>query len=252
MTNWLVDNLKDTKQDMAAIQAETAKKAAQSASILERQLSVLVDLRTREVIADDEFDKKRIKLQIELAAAHENVANVGKQQQGLEPIRILSFLSTRAKYWFSIGDDEMKRRLLSILSYNPKLMDRKALLVAKKPFIEMMEILNFSGCAEACKLSGPPPCECPRMTSNQFKKLETISANQTTIQLAEDAKQFINQIDPVALSDLKNHTYVQVHGAPGAIRTRDLCLRRAALYPAELRVRDGNLSHHQQSFIPCE
>jgi hypothetical protein len=25
-------------------------------------------------------------------------------------------------------------------------------------------------------------------------------------------------------------------GAPGAIRTRDLCLRRAALYPAELRV----------------
>ena len=25
-------------------------------------------------------------------------------------------------------------------------------------------------------------------------------------------------------------------GAPAAIRTRDLCLRRAALYPAELRV----------------
>lgn len=28
-------------------------------------------------------------------------------------------------------------------------------------------------------------------------------------------------------------------GAPAAIRTRDLCLRRAALYPAELRVRNG-------------
>lgn len=26
------------------------------------------------------------------------------------------------------------------------------------------------------------------------------------------------------------------NGGPGAIRTRDLCLRRAALYPAELRV----------------
>ena len=29
----------------------------------------------------------------------------------------------------------------------------------------------------------------------------------------------------------------QLSGAPAAIRTRDLCLRRAALYPAELRVR---------------
>ena len=29
------------------------------------------------------------------------------------------------------------------------------------------------------------------------------------------------------------------HGGPGEIRTHDLCLRRAALYPAELRVRDG-------------
>jgi hypothetical protein len=28
-------------------------------------------------------------------------------------------------------------------------------------------------------------------------------------------------------------------GAPGEIRTHDLCLRRAALYPAELRVRDS-------------
>ena len=27
-------------------------------------------------------------------------------------------------------------------------------------------------------------------------------------------------------------------GAPGAIRTHDLCLRRAALYPAELRVQN--------------
>jgi hypothetical protein len=27
------------------------------------------------------------------------------------------------------------------------------------------------------------------------------------------------------------------YGAPGEIRTHDLCLRRAALYPAELRVR---------------
>ena len=211
VTNWLVDNLKDTKQDMAAIHAETAKKAAQNASLLERQLSVLVDLRTREVIADDEFDKKRIKLQIELAAAQENVANVGKQQQGLEPIKILSFLSTRAKYWFSIGDDEMKRKLLSILSYNSKLMDRKALLVAKRPFIEMMEILNFSGCAEAYKLSGLQLSDSTKLTNKQIKKLNRFCREPEIIKLAQEVTLLINQCDPLALSDLKNHACVQVH-----------------------------------------
>ena len=30
--------------------------------------------------------------------------------------------------------------------------------------------------------------------------------------------------------------YMNKIGAPGEIRTHDLCLRRAALYPAELRV----------------
>src|SRR5579864_3432251 len=30
-------------------------------------------------------------------------------------------------------------------------------------------------------------------------------------------------------------------GAPGEIRTHDLCLRRAALYPAELRVRGARI-----------
>ena len=40
-------------------------------------------------------------------------------------------------------------------------------------------------------------------------------------------------------------------GAPGEIRTHDLCLRRATLYPAELRVRrgrsDGAGGHHSQT-----
>jgi hypothetical protein len=32
---------------------------------------------------------------------------------------------------------------------------------------------------------------------------------------------------------------LEKYGAPGEIRTHDLCLRRAALYPAELRVLAG-------------
>jgi hypothetical protein len=34
----------------------------------------------------------------------------------------------------------------------------------------------------------------------------------------------------------KSLLFIGLSGAPGEIRTHDLCLRRAALYPAELRV----------------
>ncbi len=36
--------------------------------------------------------------------------------------------------------------------------------------------------------------------------------------------------------------FLRKYGAPGAIRTRDLCLRRATLYPAELRVQINQVS----------
>ena len=41
-------------------------------------------------------------------------------------------------------------------------------------------------------------------------------------------------------------------GAPDTIRTCDLCLRRAALYPAELRVPDAPISGHPQRRNPEE
>jgi hypothetical protein len=38
------------------------------------------------------------------------------------------------------------------------------------------------------------------------------------------------------------------NGAPDRIRTCDLCLRRAALYPAELRVPDASLAEYNRGF----
>jgi hypothetical protein len=40
----------------------------------------------------------------------------------------------------------------------------------------------------------------------------------------------------------KNRDVPDFVGAPDTIRTCDLCLRRATLYPAELRVREGSFS----------
>ncbi len=44
------------------------------------------------------------------------------------------------------------------------------------------------------------------------------------------------------LSDVQYVDLYEENGGPGAIRTRDLCLRRATLYPAELRVRGARSS----------
>src|SRR5262249_21256748 len=41
---------------------------------------------------------------------------------------------------------------------------------------------------------------------------------------------------PIANGAVRSRHLCENHGAPGEIRTHDLCLRRAALYPAELRV----------------
>ena len=48
------------------------------------------------------------------------------------------------------------------------------------------------------------------------------------------------QPEPARCSNALNYlekNYLEKYGAPDRIRTCDLCLRRAALYPAELRVR---------------
>ena len=44
---------------------------------------------------------------------------------------------------------------------------------------------------------------------------------------------------------LASYVAVNMHGAPDTIRTCDLCLRRATLYPAELRVRGVDLADHR-------
>ena len=43
-------------------------------------------------------------------------------------------------------------------------------------------------------------------------------------------------VEEPSVDNLDFSEIVEIAGAPGEIRTHDLCLRRAALYPAELRV----------------
>ena len=93
----------------------------------------------RDLVTEDEFSQKRQNLQFELGAALEKASNTIGAQKMFEPLKTLGLLCVQTGKWFSADDDSTKRQLLKILCSNPTLKDKKALLVAKKPFVELVE-----------------------------------------------------------------------------------------------------------------
>ena len=53
------------------------------------------------------------------------------------------------------------------------------------------------------------------------------------------------------MNDVQIANWLNENGAPGEIRTHDLCLRRAALYPTELRVLIKKLESYHNSDDLC-
>lgn len=204
IVEWFTKVLNSSKGNIAEQEAENARKKQKVATALERQISNLTDLRTQDLISHEEYTTKRADLKIQLATAKEAAENSMKHTKGLEPIHMLCMLSARAKYWYSVANDEKKKSLLNILSYNPTLCDRKALLVAKKPFQEIKKIMDFHVCAGTCRMSELQRAGIVPATTKQIKKLTTLNYDQEIIALARQAEHFINQLDPIALADLRH------------------------------------------------
>ncbi len=110
---------------------------------LEQQISNLTDLRVRELLDDEEFEKKRTGLKMKLVEARENHQNVQNKQVSFEPIKCLAMFCNRAKFWFQSADWSQKQRLLQILCSNPQLINKTALLEAAKPFQELHQLHQF-------------------------------------------------------------------------------------------------------------
>ena len=204
ISNWLINAMSEHAMQMASHSEKIASCATELVKAKERQLSNLTDLRIRDILSQEEFDSKRSDLQIELAAAKENALETSRQTKGLEPVQILGMFNTRAKDWYSLANDRQKRRLLNILCQNPSLKDRKALLFAKKPFVEMEKIVKFHDCAEACKTSELQLADIVPITREQIKKLHKVAADPETVILVSEIRAFIHDIDPNALTDLNS------------------------------------------------
>jgi hypothetical protein len=100
---------------------------------LDRQLSNLTDLRLREVVSDDEFNKKRLELRIARDLLDENLAKATKPQFTFEPLEMFTILFDRAIFLFQTADQAGQRKLLQILCSNPTLKDKKPIFCLAFP-----------------------------------------------------------------------------------------------------------------------
>lgn len=140
LLGWFAFSVKNSALDFSAQANATKEKLNKVVTDIEAKLSALTDMRLSSLITDDEFTDKRQELEFARSAAEEKAQEHAKDHFTFEPALILAFFLFQAKNWFSEADPEIKKKIVKILSSNPTLTDRKALLVAKKPFIEVAQL----------------------------------------------------------------------------------------------------------------
>jgi len=169
---------------------------------LERQITNLTDLRLREMISDDEFEKRRNDLNLSVAVEQEKLGNYRNQQLMFEPIKILGMLNVRAKKWFSAADKSEKRKILKILCSNPKLIDKKTILEAKKPFRTYVELLNFPTLLADVEDVGTRNKQNSKLSKKQIEQLKMLYQDQEMQDLCLQVKSLIRKFEPELLNSL--------------------------------------------------
>lgn len=200
---WFIKEVRASLSTLATDETKVTRKLEQQVQSKERELSNLTDLRVRDILTDAEFSKKREALRVELDAAKENVTKAEERHSAFEPLKILQILRCRANIWFEIVDDPRKRALLKILSSNPTIKDNKALLLAKKPFVQLDELLGLSHLRGDVDDVRTLVDRCGN--DSEFNgKLKELAADLEVIELAKEARALIEQIDPSALAELND------------------------------------------------
>jgi site-specific DNA recombinase len=105
------------------------------------QLSELTDLRLRNLIADEEFIRKRQALQQEQMSLSERLKQ--NKAVGFEPLTEIISFSNRAADWFLLGDADTKRLILETVGSNLALTGKKLNIEARKPFQRLPKVRDF-------------------------------------------------------------------------------------------------------------
>ena len=107
---------------------------------VQKQLDNLVDMRTRNLLDDDEYMSQRNRLKVELVRADENLQSTNARADNWLELTEKAFnFATYARIHFKEGDPETKRGILVTLGQNLTLKDRKLSLTPSKWLVPIAE-----------------------------------------------------------------------------------------------------------------
>jgi DNA invertase Pin-like site-specific DNA recombinase len=135
---WVLARLDRWAREDATRDIHSRQSVQGTLDAVSRQIENLTKLRVRDLISDEEFAKERESLQTERRRLAQRLATESSDGW-FEPARLLVSFSNRAVSWFSEGNHEVKRLILTVAGLNPTLVDRQLNIDARKPFQKRSE-----------------------------------------------------------------------------------------------------------------
>ena len=136
---WALKRLERWGQEEAKHEKSSRESIKAAFYAVSKQLETVTKLRVRDLISDEEFVKEREVLQSEKRRLAQRLESNEAADSWFEPARLLVLFSRRAVSWFTEGNLEIKRLILTVVGLNPTLFERQVNIDAQKPFQRLFE-----------------------------------------------------------------------------------------------------------------
>ncbi|MEX1258132.1 MAG: recombinase family protein [Gemmatimonadota bacterium] len=117
----------------ATVDGTTKMSLQKGLADLAKEKSNLVDLRVRDLLPDEEFVKRNQELGLRELRLRENAEKVAKELAWIEPLKTILSFGNRAAEWFSLGDENVQRRIVLAAGSNLNLNQKMLSIEARKP-----------------------------------------------------------------------------------------------------------------------
>jgi DNA invertase Pin-like site-specific DNA recombinase len=173
-------------EDDALTHARVAEQLRDSLALARKQLTALTQLRTRELIGDEEFvtERRRLLSEIGRLEAQANQPDA-PFQAGLATVQTFVFAAS-AREWFTSGEPEIKRRILQTIGSNLVLRDKILTIDAPKP----LRMISGELCGGAVAVAPIEPATQPYIM-RPFRPLEP--EKSVLWRLVEDVRTFFKE-----------------------------------------------------------
>lgn len=133
------------KRSVARAEAVSVQKERLGRAIegCDSRLKVLIDLRLRDLIDDQELVSRRHDIQRERLALVEEASAIGHRAEWFEPVTSVVSFGSRAAAWFVAGDDQLRKTILKTVGSNLTLRDRKLNVEATFPYSIKSQSASF-------------------------------------------------------------------------------------------------------------